>query len=178
MLAICLPPLKEILNENSIRFQLTLPILDRAKSPYEDLFPAMRWSRQIYGSGDVKNAVTDRGDIGKFVARILDDPRTQDRYVFCWEEEVTQNEAHALARAVSKKEFESIHVSEDQLKEEIKSGGMVAMHSEYQLSIYIRGDNTVENAKREEYGSALDARELYPDLKLKTLEEFAKEWYA
>ena len=48
---------------------------------------------------------------------------------------------------------------------------------DYVLSIWFRGDNTMENAKREEYGSALDARELYPDVKVKKLEEYAKEFY-
>ena len=35
---------------------------------------------------------------------------------------------------------------------------------EYAYSLWIRGDNTVENAKKLEYGGALDARELYPEL--------------
>ncbi len=35
----------------------------------------------------------------------------------------------------------------------------------------------MENAKKPEYGSALDARELYPDLKPKSFEEYIKEIY-
>ena len=45
---------------------------------------------------------------------------------------------------------------------------------EYLYSIYVRGDNTVENAKRL---GALDARELYPDIKPASLEEHAKALY-
>jgi hypothetical protein len=48
-------------------------------------------------------------------------------------------------------------------------------HSEYQLSIYIRGDNTVANAKA---AGALDARELYPDVQMTSVEDFAKDFYA
>lgn len=46
--------------------------------------------------------------------------------------------------------------------------------SEYAYSIYVRGDNTVEHAKSL---GALDARELYPDLKPPSLEEYAKAFY-
>jgi hypothetical protein len=46
---------------------------------------------------------------------------------------------------------------------------------QYELSMWVRGDNTVENAKKEEYGNALDARALYPDVKA---EGYAKEYYA
>ena len=55
---------------------------------------------------------------------------------------------------------------------------MPVTFKEYIWSIWVRGDNTVENAKKPEYGEALDARELYPDLKLRTLEDYAKELYA
>jgi len=49
--------------------------------------------------------------------------------------------------------------------------------AEYLLSLYIRGDNTMENAKKPEYGGALDARELYPNLKIMTIKEVAKALY-
>ena len=47
--------------------------------------------------------------------------------------------------------------------------------SEYVYSMFVRGDNTVEHAKSL---GALDARELYPDLKPASLEEFAKVFYS
>lgn len=37
---------------------------------------------------------------------------------------------------------------------------------EYMLTRWIRGDNTMENARKFEYEGALDAKELYPGLKL------------
>lgn len=45
---------------------------------------------------------------------------------------------------------------------------------EYQYSMHVRGDNTVENAKAL---GALDAQELYPDIPLAKLEEVAKSIY-
>lgn len=55
--------------------------------------------------------------------------------------------------------------------------GQMKLRLEYPLSVFVRGDNVVANAKKEEYGAALDARELYPDLKVRTLENWAKEYY-
>ena len=52
------------------------------------------------------------------------------------------------------------------------------LHNGYMNSIWLRGDNTIESAKKPEYGSALDARELYPDLKTRTVLDFVKEMYA
>jgi hypothetical protein len=46
---------------------------------------------------------------------------------------------------------------------------------EYTYSMHVRGDNTVANAKA---AGALDAHELYPDIRQTTLEEFAKGLYA
>jgi hypothetical protein len=46
---------------------------------------------------------------------------------------------------------------------------------QYKYSKFIRGDNTPEVAK---YLGYLDARELYPDFKPKTFEEFTKDLLA
>ena len=51
------------------------------------------------GTGDVKCAITDRRDIGKFVARIIADERTLNQTVFIWEDEVTLNKTWAVAAA-------------------------------------------------------------------------------
>ena len=58
-------------------------------------------SHEVYGPGNVKIAVTARNDIGRFVARIIGDPRTINKYVFCWSEEITQNGIYELAERVS-----------------------------------------------------------------------------
>lgn len=42
-------------------------------------------------------------------------------------------------------------------------------------SVYVRCDNTIENAKKEEYGGALNARELYPDFQPRS---YATEYYS
>lgn len=47
--------------------------------------------------------------------------------------------------------------------------------AQYCYSVYTRGDNTVENAKS---AGALIGKELYPDIKCQSLEEYAKEFYS
>ncbi|KAL5514228.1 hypothetical protein ACEPAG_2316 [Sanghuangporus baumii] len=133
------------------------------------------------GSGNVKCAVTDNRDIGKFVARIISDDRTLNQYVFCWTQEVTLNETIALAERVSGSKIDIENVSADEMAKLIKdSDDRDRLSTEYVYSLWVRGDNTVENAKKKEYGGALDARELYPDIgkELKTIEDFAKELYS
>lgn len=49
---------------------------------------------------------------------------------------------------------------------------------QYHKIMWVLGENTVENAKKEEFGGALDAKELYPDLTPKTLREVAPAYYA
>ncbi|KLO11935.1 NAD(P)-binding protein [Schizopora paradoxa] len=153
--------------------------------PEENPIPGR--SHKIIGTGDVKNAITHIPEIGKFAAEIIDDERTLNKYVFCWGDEKTQNEVWEIARRV-KPEVSGgealkaipIYESGDVLQEALSSvedGSFMQVAVEYLVSLFIRGDNTVENAKKLEYGGALDARELYPDLKISTVEEVARIMY-
>lgn len=45
-------------------------------------------------------------------------------------------------------------------------------------SVYVWCDNTIENAKKEECGGALDARELYPDFKPRSVKSYDTEYYS
>lgn len=143
-------------------------------------------SHRITGSGDVKNATTHIPDIGKYVAEIIDDPRTLNQYVFCWNEELTQKEHWEIARKVKLEltgeplKATPKYESEAEVRGKVKNAedySMAQMGSEYMFSACIRGDNTVENAKKPEFGGALDARELYPHLKVTSIEEVAKSLY-
>jgi len=144
-------------------------------------------SHSIVGTGDVKNALIHIPDIGKFTAEILDDPRTLNKYVFCCGDEKTQNEVWDIAKRVKLEvaageplKVSPRQVSEEQVMEKVKSakdGSEEQLGADYFLSLFIRGDNTLENAKKTEYGAALDGRELYPHLKLTTAEAAAKSMY-
>ena len=178
---LAVPELNTLSCLHQFRMQITIPALDPSKAYYPH--PAFVESLKIkYGTGNVKTAVTDLRDVGKFVARIIADERTLNRYVFCWTEEVTKNEVFALIKRVSGKDLEGPNVSAEELQEKIKNpkDSFEDAFGQYQYSIWIRGDNTVENAKKPEYGGALDARELYPDIgkELRSLEDYAKELLA
>ena len=136
-------------------------------------------TRTIYGpSGELKQALVDLRDVGKLVARIITDERTLNRYVFAYSEEHTQNEIIALAKRVSGKDIPIKTQSAEYLTKLAKdSNGLQQIVFQYLHSLYVRGDNTAENAKKEEYGSALDAKELYPDIVVTSLEAYAAEYY-
>ena len=132
-----------------------------------------------WGTGDVKTALTDRSDVGQYVARILADERTLNRYVFIWAEEITLNEIIALAEKATGKKLEFPHISSEELEKRIKSAeGLLVYALQYMQSLWIRGDNTVANAKRPEYGGALDAQELYPDYTPRKLDQLMDEFAA
>ena len=55
------------------------------------------------------------------------------------------------------------------------SAEMPLVWYEYQLSIHVLGENSLENAKKL---GALDVRELYPDIIPTPIAEFAKKFYS
>lgn len=59
--------------------------IDGSRNPYA---PPVK---SFYGDGEVKTAITNKDHIGTFVARIITDPRTLNRYVSIREVEVTLN---------------------------------------------------------------------------------------
>ena len=66
--------------------------------------------RRIYEGGKQKVALTRLDNIGDYVARIVEDERTLNRYVFVWEEELTQTEMWTIASRISGIDLESIKV--------------------------------------------------------------------
>ena len=154
-----------------------MPIIDPAKEPFPSFGEIV--TRTTYGSsGEVKQALTDLRDIGKFVARIIADKRTLNRYVLVHSEEHTQNEMFALAKRVSGKDITIKTQNAEYLtKLADESDGLHQILFQYIHSMFVRGDNTVENAKKEEYGNALDAKALYPDIEVTSLEAYAAEYY-
>ena len=48
-------------------------------------------ANEVIGDGDVKSLLSDKRDIGQFVARIIQDPRTLNKWVVAWSDELSQN---------------------------------------------------------------------------------------
>ncbi|TFK84450.1 NAD-P-binding protein [Polyporus arcularius HHB13444] len=168
--------------------QLFLPL--PLRSTVAQHLKEMSWT--VYGSGEAKNLLTNVHHIGTWVARIIADPRTLNKYVIIWEDERTQKDAFEIgARASGDGDAliaKRIQVSEEDLKKEIAEGAaeyakdptnfgaaLKFMGGQYMTSMHFLQENTLENAKRLGY---LDARELYPDIPAQSLEEFAEEFYS
>ena len=82
----------------------------------------------------------------------------------------------------------SPQMSEEDVKKQIASGRILyeknptdykssvpLIWAQYMHSMHFLQENTLENAKRLGY---LDARELYPDIPVQSLEEYAVEFYS
>ncbi|KAI0827595.1 NAD-P-binding protein [Trametes gibbosa] len=176
--------------------QLALPLPTRSAVPafVKDLMTYTLHTLHGFaadGPSAHKSLLTDRQHIGAFVARIVADPRTLNRAVIAWEDEMTELDAHELGERLSGEEAvlkaKRRFLSQDDLlkmvaeakAETAKAPNDHMAHakqsfSEYMNSIHILGENTLANAKRLGY---LDARELYPDLPTHTLADFAKVYY-
>ncbi|KAK7883446.1 hypothetical protein LTR67_011196 [Exophiala xenobiotica] len=139
----------------------------------------------LYEDGSAPNLLTDLRDIGRFVARIIKDPRTLNKKIFTWSDELSQNEIYALAeklsgenidkKPVSLEEMESIVARAKQALDADPTNIMVRMAlwtQEYNLSKYFREDNTRKNAL---YLGYLDARDLYPDFQPISFENYFEE---
>ncbi|KAF6794639.1 isoflavone reductase family protein [Colletotrichum sojae] len=161
-------------------YQITLPRLpsgriDAVSSPFDN------W---IAGDGNVKSALTDLRDVGKYVARIIADPRTINKRVFAYTELRSQNEVYDLIENLSGEKLQREYVrakpwkSADDIEADIVKAkdDTVNPHKlsilQYRKSWGLRGDNTPEYAR---YLGYLIGKELYPDLEGKPFEEFCKE---
>jgi len=159
-----------------------LPPYSRESSLFPDYPQMAEWVRNKYGSYETRTAVTDLADVGKFVARIVDDQRTLGQYVFCWGDEVTQAEVVKIVEELCPIKIEFVHHDEEDILRTIAKakadGDLFSVSNwEYNYSLWVREDNLVEKAKLKEYGGALDARELYPDFEPKSFRRVAEEFY-
>ncbi|KAF9023035.1 NAD(P)-binding protein [Hymenopellis radicata] len=149
-------------------------------------------TKTYVGDRQQKTLYIDINSIGTFVARILADPRTLNQTVMAYDGEANLDEVYPVANRITGEDFFDftrvwIVVSPSMIPvmliatyEEIfarmKSNDMATkVVSEYFHSLYIRGDNTLAKAVA---GGSLDARKLYPDVPVVTVEQAAKEFYA
>lgn len=86
-------------------YQLSIPRVPSGRLDYALVLPL----NELVAGGDAKNLLTDKRDIGTFVARILRDPRTINQKVICWGEEISQNE---IVRVVEEKSGEKLDLAD------------------------------------------------------------------
>ncbi|KAH7303345.1 hypothetical protein B0I35DRAFT_364420 [Stachybotrys elegans] len=162
-------------------YQFSLPRVPSGKLDSSISFP----EEYIAGDGNTRTALTDKADIGKFVARIISDPRTLNRQVFAYGEVTTQNQVFQLVEKWSGEAIPRKYMSKEEIEGVIeKADADIAANPtnpapyvikglmEYKWSRSIRGDNTPEHAN---YLGYLNARELYPDFQPKSMDEFVRE---
>ncbi|KAK7707327.1 hypothetical protein SLS57_009348 [Botryosphaeria dothidea] len=136
----------------------------------------------IPGTGDVPTAITSFRDVGRWVAQIVEDPRTLNKMVFAYGSVLTANQAFDVVERLTGGKGDRNYISGDHLlttifeaRTAMKRGEACEMtlnklHSAQSLYSYgFRGDNTPWNAKFLGY---LDARELYPEFRTISFEEF------
>ncbi|KAM0335678.1 hypothetical protein ACHAQA_000727 [Verticillium albo-atrum] len=157
-------------------YQLTLPLLPSKRNAYAHVgSPDL-----IAGDGTVKSGHSDLADVGRLLARVILDPRTLNKSVFGFGELASQTEVYDLFDRLSGETLIRTYIDEATLNTNLETLPKAAVGSpewfkraqfEYWQSWGVRGDNTPETAR---YLGYLDARELYPDFKPRTLEEYAK----
>lgn len=87
-------------------YQITLPRVPSGRFDYALLAP----NNIIFAGGNVPIALTDVRDIGKYVARIISDPRTLNKKVFAFTETKTQTQVFELVEKVSGEKPEKTEV--------------------------------------------------------------------
>lgn len=65
---------------------------------------------EIIGDGETPTAITDLRDIGRYVARVIADPRTLNKMVFAYNTVKTPNEIYSTLEELSGEKIERKYV--------------------------------------------------------------------
>lgn len=90
-------------------YQVALPPVPSGRLDY-CVAPALRPTWALGRDGRVPSALTDPADIGRYVARIIADPRTLNKRVFAYNEVLTRNEVYDVLEKVSGERLERTYV--------------------------------------------------------------------
>ncbi|KAF0635208.1 hypothetical protein FPSE5266_12219 [Fusarium pseudograminearum] len=155
-------------------YQISLPRLPSGRID-RNLF---LYNGAIGGTGDIPSARTDSRDVGIYVARIITDPRTLNQKVFAYTELLTQHELYDAVEKVSGEKLERKYRSAKEIDDgiaRIKDNPKTMFdycQLTYQKSFDIMGENTPEYAR---YLGYQIGKDLYPDVKGTSFEDFFKE---
>ncbi|CEI67571.1 unnamed protein product [Fusarium venenatum] len=155
-------------------YQISLPRLPSGRID-RNLF---LYNTAIGGNGDIPCARTDSRDVGKYVARIIADPRTLNQKVFAYTDLRTQHELYDTVEKLSGEKLERKYCSADEIENGIaRTKGdpnkmMDYFQFTYQKSYDIMGENTPEYAR---YLGYQIGKDLYPDMERISFEDFFKE---
>lgn len=65
----------------------------------------------VPGDGSIPTAATDISDVGRYVARIIADPRTLNKMVFAYTELLSTNQAYEMMEKLSGEKVQRDYVS-------------------------------------------------------------------
>ncbi|KAJ7656199.1 isoflavone reductase family protein [Mycena rosella] len=161
--------------------QFAFPTLPSGRIDYATLFP----NDEIDAEGTMPTMLIDLRDIGPFVARIIKDPRTLNKFVVTYSDVLSQNEIFGLMEEMSGEVIHRKYVSASEIIDsrarhhatmKVEPDNLPArflfIKEDYIYSKYVRGDNTPAYAA---YLGYLDASELYPDFQPRTFKHFVTE---
>ncbi|KAE8139455.1 hypothetical protein BDV38DRAFT_52058 [Aspergillus pseudotamarii] len=159
-------------------YQLSYPRLESGRADYA----MTSANNEIVGDGNTPMGLTDLRDIGRYVARIINDERTLNKMVYAYNTVKTQNEIYDLLEEISEEKIQRNYIPEESVYTRVLAARQSSETypfdpvkfiprylAEYQLSWGIRGDNTPENAR---YLGYLVAKDLYPDFRPVDFKEY------
>ncbi|KAJ5963691.1 Glutathione S-transferase N-terminal [Penicillium vulpinum] len=162
-------------------YQISFPSLPSGKVDYAMIVP----NSTIHGDGTAPNILTDLRDVGRFVARIIYDDRTLNKYVYTYGDILSENEINRIAEELSGEKVEPTPMSNEQIEDSVAQAKAalsqnpqdpmkrtVLYISQYKHSKYVRKDNSPAYA---DYLGYLDARSLYPEFTPLSFREFFVE---
>lgn len=162
-------------------YQIAFPALPSGKIDYAIVIPSTR----LPGDGNVPSALTDLRDIGRYVAKIIVDDRTLNKYVFVYNELHSPSQVFDLMEKLSgeklDRQYDSLEVLQDRVADaETKlvdhpddyMFNVQKVSTQYLISWGIRGDNTPEYAK---YLGYVTSKDLYPDFEYKPFEIYLRD---
>ncbi|KAF5675137.1 isoflavone reductase [Fusarium circinatum] len=142
-------------------YQISLPRLPSGRID-RNLF---LYNSAIGGSGDIPCARTDSRDVGRYVARIITDPRTLNQKLFAYTDLRTQHELYDT-RTADEIDDGIARTKDDPYKM------MDYYQFTYQKSYDIMGENTPDYAR---YLGYQISKDLYPDMEGISFEDFFEE---
>ncbi|GJC94656.1 isoflavone reductase [Colletotrichum higginsianum] len=165
-------------------YQITPPRVPSGRADSGLLAP----ETHLFGDGSALSCLTHIDDIGRYVAKIIADPRTLNKAVFVYNEAWTQQQIFDKVEELSGEKLERNYLSAEDLQAQIDQLKKPDEEEptdfktlswlwglQYKYSWGIRGDNSPENA---EYLGYLSGKELYPDVEFISFETYLKDLLA
>ncbi|KAI9163523.1 Isoflavone reductase-like protein [Paramyrothecium foliicola] len=160
-------------------YQLGFPHLASGRTKY---IAPVAFDR-ITGDGNTPSAYSDLKDVGKWVARIIADPRTLNKKVVAYSTVATTNQLYDAMEKASGEKIPRVHLSNEEVAAEAKQALYKTrkpdsfdyfdlVKCQYWNIMFVRAENTPEHAK---YLGFLDAKELYPEVVTTGLDEYAQQ---